>query len=91
MVTTLMRSVWHTTLCICDGRAFIARHARTKDDLFFVAEVKYKSLMLNVVLELKHNRITKVEPAFRRPLLLQILLLAVRASINTAKNLPAQA
>jgi len=27
---------------ICDGRVFIARHARTKADLFSIAEVNYK-------------------------------------------------
>ncbi len=42
---------------------------------FLFAEVKNFCLALFVTPKLQHNRITKVEPAFCRPLVLQILLL----------------
>jgi len=58
-----------------------ARHALTKVDLFSVAEVKNFCLALFVMLELKLNRITNAEPAIRRPLQLQILLLCLRACL----------
>ena len=32
----------HNVKCICDGRAFAARHADAEAEFLFVAEVKYK-------------------------------------------------